>query len=663
MISARNTRDQPAIPLSGNIASFSVPWLFQEIRIRSKSGTAVVEYLQEKTAARITKKVYFEKGDVLFAASSLPEDRLSDQLHRAGKLTDAQYNALSELIEKTGKKQGAIIVQLGFLTPQQLVEAVKEQVKSIVLSLFSIRMGSYRFDEGKLPLDEIIPLQMSTGNITLESINSLDWQAIRKSLPDPTTVIRQATDPSCLFQSVQLSPDQQTVFDLVDGSRTIEQVCGLSGIGDFNALKAVYLLLALRMAEVGALKVAEAPEAAPKQAPVEALPELTVTRESILQAHAALANQTHYEVLGVSQAATAQQLKRYYFRLAKAYHPDRHFDPAMADLKPTLEALFSHIHNAYEILSSPEKRKEYDAALPTARPAPAQPPGGEFVEKRAEEYQENYAEKAARAAVQFEAGMKDFKIGNYWGAEEKFSWCCRMDPIKAPYFFYHGICLANIPRRKHEAEERFQKAIELDATKTEYHIELSNLYLKSGVKVKALAVLNNALGQVAWSDKIEEAIAAANEGRISAVMYGERPGAAESKGPVKAAHAVTKEKAAKAVEEFNRGMKEFRSNNFGLAVDPFAAAVRMDPTKAQYHFYYGVALSRTARRQLEAETPLLKALELDSSKVEHHLELGNFYIKTGQKAKALGVLKNALLRHPHAVKVQEAIKAISAAPR
>ncbi|MDH4163176.1 MAG: DnaJ domain-containing protein [Nitrospirota bacterium] len=668
-------KEQNSFPLSGEIRQMTVPWFFQALRIQSKTGTALFEYVQTQTALPIVKKVFFKNGDIIFAASTLPADHLSDRLLSGGKLTRAQYDALSELIEKTGKKQGALLVQMGFLSPQDLVAGVKDQVKAIVLSLFDLRLGTYRFDEGPLPADEIIPLQMSTGNLTLEGVNALDWQIVRKSLPSPDTVIRPATDPSCLFQDAQLTGDQRTVFGLVDGKRSIEEVCSLSGVGDFNALKAVYLLLALRMAEIGAIKSEKEMEDARSavQAAVRseeaqrgrarAEPEIVVTRESIQEAHTALARQNHYEVLNVAVTATAADIKHAYFRLAKAYHPDRHFDAAMADLKSMLEALFTRIHEAYDTLSNPSKREAYDRSntRSTAPAAAQRPSGGDFVEKRAEEYQENYAEKVARAAEQFSEGLKEFKIGNYWGAEEKFAWASRMDPIKAPYFFYHGICLANIPRRKHEAEEVLQKAIELDATKVEYHIELSNLYLKSGLKTRALSVLNAALEQVSWVDKVQEAIVLAGEGKLAPVIYDAGTKDAKAKGPGgpsrQGTPAVSKEKAAQALEQFNKGLKDFRTNNFGLAVDPFAAAVRLDPAQAQYHFYYGVTLSRIARRREEAEEPLKKALELDQTRIEHHLELGSFYLKSGLKAKALGVLNNALLHHPNAPRIQEAIKA------
>jgi curved DNA-binding protein CbpA len=669
---SQNACNGSAVPASGDIKAMTVPWLFQGIRARSLTGTAVFEYIQGQTAAKAVKKVYFKNGDVTFASSNIDADRLGDQLLRAGKLTQAQFDASTELIKTTGKKQGAILVELGFLTPQALVDSVKDQVKQIILSLFSVRMGAFSFNEGPLPMADIIPLQMSTGNLILEGVTNLDWKDIRKSLPPPTTVIRPATDPSCLFQDAQLSQDQRTVFSFIDGKRSIEELCSLSGIGDFNSMKSVYVLLALQMAEEGKIKTEEEmafareavreavrPTAPEPKAPAQAAePELAVTRETILEAFAALQHQDFYQVLGVDRSSTAVQIKKAYFRLAKAYHPDRHFDAAMADMKEKLDTLFDRIHKAYEALSDQARRAEYEIELAKRKAAAQQRPASDgFEEKRAEEYVENYTEKAERAVTQFNNGMKDFKAGNYWGAVESFAWATRLDPLKAPYFFYLGICLANIPRRKHEAEENLQKAVELDPNRAEHHIELSNLYLRAGVKTRALGVLNAALEHLPTSTKIAEAIALAGEGRTAAVLAAAQDARPGPDGRQAAAPKVDKAKAAQALERYSAAMKEFRTGNYGVAVEGFEVASRLDPSKAEPFFYHGLCLTRIARRQNEAEGSLKKALELDASKLDHHLELGSYYLRAGHKAKALGIFNNALLRFPDAPKVREGVKA------
>jgi tetratricopeptide (TPR) repeat protein len=174
----------------------------------------------------------------------------------------------------------------------------------------------------------------------------------------------------------------------------------------------------------------------------------------------------------------------------------------MQDMKEKLETLFNRLHEAYEVLSNPERRQEYDPAKP-------QPAAPGFEERRPDEYVENYTERAAKAVAFYNAGMKDFKVGNFWGAAEAFSSASRLNPVKASYFYYYGLSLSHVPRRRHEAEENLQKAIEIDPLKDEYYLELGNLYLKSGLKQRALEVFREALLENPLSEKIREAIKAA----------------------------------------------------------------------------------------------------------------------------------------------------------
>jgi curved DNA-binding protein len=87
-----------------------------------------------------------------------------------------------------------------------------------------------------------------------------------------------------------------------------------------------------------------------------------------------MAERDYYEVLQVPRSASPDQIKSAYRKLAKKYHPDRNRGDKSAETR------FKEVHDAYEVLNDPAKRRAYDqfgrAGVRGEAAGPGHRPGG-----------------------------------------------------------------------------------------------------------------------------------------------------------------------------------------------------------------------------------------------------------------------------------------------
>jgi curved DNA-binding protein CbpA len=90
-------------------------------------------------------------------------------------------------------------------------------------------------------------------------------------------------------------------------------------------------------------------------------------KRAVLSTHGRLERLDHYALLGTDRAADRKAIKRAYYELAGRFHPDKYFRKNLGTFKAKMEAIFSRVTLAHDVLSDREKRTEYDAYLAERR--------------------------------------------------------------------------------------------------------------------------------------------------------------------------------------------------------------------------------------------------------------------------------------------------------
>lgn len=190
-----------------------------------------------------SKRVFFYEGDVIFATSSNRGESLGEYLLEKGRISQAQYEvSLQQMTRSSGVRHGAVLVQLGFLTREELGAAVRDQVQQILWSLFNTTEGKVAFRVGRYKDEEVFKINVPTPRAILSGCKRIsESKLVTTRLGGRNTIFGRQEWPSHLG-GFQLEPNEHKLLDLVDRRRTLFDLCEL---GPMSAGINARVLLAL----------------------------------------------------------------------------------------------------------------------------------------------------------------------------------------------------------------------------------------------------------------------------------------------------------------------------------------------------------------------------------------------------------------------------------
>jgi hypothetical protein len=236
-----------AVPggFKGQLSQLPLPDLLQHLRVSASTG------ILSLVSGGARKALYVKDGRVVFASSNLPNDRLGEILIREGKITVEEYDESIKAISK-GKRQGKVLVEMGALSPKDLWEGVQFQVREVVYSIFLWDDGQFHFEESSLPEKERITVDLDIGDLILVGIRRIDANgAIEVRFPEGDVLLERQGEST----PESLEPYERHVLGLVDGERSVLEICRESEIGDNETLKVLYALQSCGLVKVKGRKV------------------------------------------------------------------------------------------------------------------------------------------------------------------------------------------------------------------------------------------------------------------------------------------------------------------------------------------------------------------------------------------------------------------------
>jgi DnaJ domain/Domain of unknown function (DUF4388)/PilZ domain len=457
--------------LKGLITDFKVADILIGLQRTFKTGVLTFD------SGDIVKRLYIKNGDMVFAASNQNEDRLGDVLVREEVITREQYERSVEEMKRTRQRQGAALVRLGYLRPEELVVAVRYYVEEIIRSLFRLKTATFSFEESPLPTSEVITLKLSAANLIYSGVKkAIASGHLEAELPSVEFVPCFSSDPLDLFQDINLDITGKKMISLVDGKTSLKDIITIARIDGFEILRTLYALMSVGVieTETDCKSSVEIPtevieESFEEKPEIGMAPEL---RELIEHMHRNCESLGYYGVLGVKDHASLPEIKRAYYSTAKRFHPDMHFLHADESAKRKLSDIFSYIYEAYSTLSNPQKRREYDRLL-TIKPS-------------------KLTSAQDRAKAHFEEGKKHFRKHDYKDAELLFGQAVYFDKTISEYHYHCGLALMK-QNKLEKAARTMEESLRLEPYNTTYLSELGFVYLALGFPKRARGLFERAL--------------------------------------------------------------------------------------------------------------------------------------------------------------------------
>jgi curved DNA-binding protein CbpA len=448
----------------GNLQERSFPELLAGFYREKTSGGLLL------SQGKIKKIVYFKNGFPVTAKSNLLRECLGKILVREKMISETDCAESIRRMHHTGRQQGAVLIEMGSISSQNLKYALELQLRTKLFDIFGWERGEYRFSSRSRLPGSTVNLGSTVAALIYEGIRQkYTLERLKKLLDaDLDKYIAPHPDPLFRFQDMDLDLSEESFVARINGTWTVRQILE-SGMAKNKVYALVYALMCARMIMISPTPAADIKEPNskslnPMPAHVGLSPEERQLHDRIVQQIDKLNGQDYFDMLKVAKNAKKSEIEKAYFALAKQHHPDRLYASASPDIRKLAEELFRIISKAHDVLSDDARRTEYLEHLSS---------GGQPSSR-------NQAATILSAEGLFQQGEMAMNHRDYGKARDFFEQALHLRPEESEFHAFLGWALfQSAPKsaqRQRQAREQLALAVALNPKLDKAHLFLGYIH-------------------------------------------------------------------------------------------------------------------------------------------------------------------------------------------
>lgn len=227
-------RVDPDVDLQGKLSVFSLSDLFQMLSFTQKTGT--VTLIQGWNSRTIT----FEDGRVSYVAAGNRLPSLVELLHRLGKVSREQMEALRASGARSETDMLEKLRGSGSISAEDLRICREQMLEMSIYTLFLWRNCYFTFKAGEIVHDGGVAVEVDSMQVIIEGTRRVDeWIELSPVVPSIYMIFRWRRDRP----AQPPREDLQVVLDLVDAKRDVSAISRHLGYTQFQTARALFELV------------------------------------------------------------------------------------------------------------------------------------------------------------------------------------------------------------------------------------------------------------------------------------------------------------------------------------------------------------------------------------------------------------------------------------